>query len=258
MAAARAERRLRLSRSSRGAISSAAVLSAAVSRVAVALFALAAASACSDDSSSDGPADMGGSGGTGMDSLGSNGGSQQAGGSASGGGAATGASASGGTGATGGSGNTSGYTEVGVCGRRGESPVSADSFEGYEEYYLIGEDGFGDDICVVRFKVSRVGEAPPGCEACAWTHRVKYSDPEVLTDENDVCANSELGMSAAKIAQLDGSEASFGYVYEYAGHVSVLLKYDEATSMWGPNGNASWSEETGVLNFDQRNGFCGY
>jgi hypothetical protein len=65
-------------------------------------------------------------------------------------------------------------------------------------------------------------------------------------------------MDDERIAEIDGSQASYGFVYEYAGHVSVLLKYDEATSTWGPNGNANWSEETGLLRFDSRDGVCGY
>ncbi|HTV18348.1 MAG TPA: hypothetical protein VMG12_06745 [Polyangiaceae bacterium] len=157
-----------------------------------------------------------------------------------------------------GAGGASGFAEMGVCGARGQSPVNADTFEGYEEFYLIGEDGFGEDICVVRFEVSRVGDAPAGCDDCAWTHLVEYRNPEILTDVDDVCATSQLGMNSARIEEIDGSQAAYGFVYEYSGHVSVLMKYDEATGSWGPNGNATWSEETGELRFDRRDGFCGY
>jgi hypothetical protein len=168
------------------------------------------------------------------------------------------AGAAGGASAGGASGGASAFAEVGVCGARGDSPVNADTFAGFEEFYLIGEDGFGLDICVVRFDVVRVGEAPAGCEECAWTHRVEYRNPQVLTDVNGVCASSELGMDSARIDEIDGSQAAYGFVYEYSGHVSVLMKYDEMTGTWGPNGNATWSEETGELRFDRRDGFCGY
>jgi hypothetical protein len=163
-----------------------------------------------------------------------------------------------GTGGTNGAGGGSAFAEVGVCGARGQSPVNTDSFEGYEEFYLIGEDGFGEDICVVRFDVVRVGEAPGGCEDCAWTHTVEYRNPQITTDVDGVCASSELGFDSARIDEIDGSQAAYGFVYEYSGHVSVLMKYDDATSTWGPNGNATWSEETGELRFDRRDGFCGY
>jgi hypothetical protein len=161
-------------------------------------------------------------------------------------------------GSAGAGGTASAYAEVGVCGQRGQSPVDVDSFEGYEEYYLISDDGFGEDICVVRFDVGRIGPAPGGCDDCAWTHEVEYSNPEVLIDVEGVCASSELGFDAAKIAEMDGSRAAYGFVREYAGHVSVLMKYDETSASWGPNGNANWSEETGELRFIRPDGFCGY
>ncbi|MEO8177268.1 MAG: hypothetical protein ABI895_00410 [Deltaproteobacteria bacterium] len=157
-----------------------------------------------------------------------------------------------------GTGGTSGFAEMGVCGQRGESPVTADSFEGYEEFYLIGDDGFGEDICVVRFDVARVGVAPGGCEDCTWSHQVEYRNPEVRTDVEGVCASSQLGFDSTKIDEIDGSRASYGFVNEYSGHVSVLMKYDDATGTWGPNGNATWTAATGRLRFDRRDGFCGY
>jgi hypothetical protein len=160
--------------------------------------------------------------------------------------------------AAGAGGAAGGFAQLGVCGQRGRSPVDGDSFEGYEEYYLIGDDGFGVDICVVRFAVNRIGPAPAGCDECAWTHQVEYSNPEVLEDVDGVCANSELGLDSARIDEIDGSIEAYGFVYEYAGHVSVLMRYDEASASWGPNGNASWSEATGELRFTRPDGFCGY
>jgi len=218
--------------------------------------AILALSGCSgDDAGNEGPAPGGGAGAGMTGEAGSPaappigmGGSDSAG--------SGGASSGGGTSGAGGGG--SGFAESGVCGARGQSPVSADSFSGYEEFYLIGDRGFGTDICVVRFDVSRVGEAPAGCDDCVWTHRVEYSNPQILTDVDGVCGSSELGMNSARIDEIDASQAAYGFVDEYSGHVSVLMKYDETTSTWGPNGNASWSEEVGELRFDRRDGICGY
>jgi hypothetical protein len=213
-----------------------------------------ALSGCSDDGSNEGPG-LGGSGGTGAGTTGEAGSPPAP--PMGMGGSNLPTAGSGGT-SSGGAGGGSGFAESGVCGARGQSPVSADSFAGYEEFYLIGDRGFGTDICVVRFDVSRVGEAPAGCEDCVWTHLVEYSNPQILTDVDGVCASSALGMDSARIGEIDGSQAAYGFVYEYSGHVSVLMKYDEATSTWGPNGNATWSEEAGELRFDRRDGICGY
>src|SRR5262249_15146015 len=145
-----------------------------------------------------------------------------------------------------GSGGGSTFTEVGVCGQRGMGTVDADSFDGWEEFYIIGEEGFGDDICVVRFDVKRAGAAPDGCDDpaadvdCLWTHEVQYSNPQVMTDMNGVCAKSDLGFDAAAIAEIEGSRVAYGFVSEYVGHNSVLLTYDEAMAKWVANGNATW------------------
>jgi hypothetical protein len=150
------------------------------------------------------------------------------------------------------------FDSVGVCGERGQSNVDTTSYEGYVEYYIIGDEGFGVDICVVRFDVHRVGDAPDGCDECLWTHLVRYENPEVLLDEGGVCANSELGLDDERIEELTGTEVAIGYVFEYAGHNSVLMTYDPEAEGWVPNGNASWDEESGMSRFDQRNGFCDY
>jgi hypothetical protein len=153
---------------------------------------------------------------------------------------------------------------VGVCGQRGEGTVTASAFSGWQEFYLIGDDGFGSEICVVRFEVTRTGEAPPGCSdpaadiECSWTHRVQYDDSEVVVDEDGACANSELKFDAARIDSLDGSEVAYGFVSEYAGHASVLMTHDSAAGTWEPFAAATWDPDTGTFRFDHRDGFCGY
>jgi hypothetical protein len=156
------------------------------------------------------------------------------------------------------------YTEVGVCGRRGMGTVDEDEFSGFEELYIIGEEGFGEDICVVRFEVERVGAAPEGCDDpagdvdCLWTHAVEISNPMVMTDENGVCEKSDLALTMAKLAELDGKRASYGFVSEFAGHNSVLMEYDEASKTWDAGANATWEQATGAFRFDSRDGVCMY
>ena len=156
------------------------------------------------------------------------------------------------------------FTEEGVCGQRGRSTVDADSFEGYEEFYIIGDKGFGEDICVVRFDVKRVGPGPEGCDDptadvdCLWVHEIEYSNPSIVTDVNGVCAKSDLGLDAEAIAEIDGKRVVYGFVSEYVGHNSVILQWDGATMMWGPAGNATWNEDDGSFRFDNRDGTCNY
>jgi hypothetical protein len=177
------------------------------------------------------------------------------------GGTASGGTASGGTAPGGAAGEAS--SQVGVCGQRGESTVTATTFEGFEEFYLISEEGFGEDICVVRFDVARVGDGPAGCVdgedvPCVWSHLVQLSNPTVVADEDGVCASSDLALDEDAIAEIDGSEAAYGFVAEFAGHNSVLLKQDPTSETWDPFGNATWDEETDAFRFDRRDGFCDY
>ena len=152
-----------------------------------------------------------------------------------------------------------------MCGLRSVGTVTTEDFESYEEFYLAGEEGLGDDVCVVRVDVVRVGDAPPGCDEmagqqdeCLWTHLVEYQNPEILLDEGGACADSDLGLDAAAVAALEGKQIAYGYVFEYQGHNSVLMTYNEETSTWEPGVNVGWTESTGAFEFDRADGFCNY
>jgi hypothetical protein len=214
------------------------------------IFGVLLSAACSEDGGSGDPSGAAGQGG-------------------SAGQAATGAGRGGGTagaaaGAGAGTGGEDGFAQVGVCGQRGDATVNASAFMGFEEFYLIAEEGFGDEICVVRFEVTRVGEAPAGCDDpaadvdCLWTHRVEFSDPSVVTDVDGVCADSQLGLDEPAIAAIDGSQAAYGYVSEFAGHNSVLMKYDDEAGMWDAYGNGRWDAAAERFRFDRRDGLCNY
>jgi len=170
-----------------------------------------------------------------------------------------------GSSAGGGSGGDAAFANLGVCGVRSQGTVTEDSFETYEEHYLLGDEGLGEEVCVVRFDVKRVGEGPGGCDefagqqqSCLWTHLVELENPQVLIDEDSACENSELAMTADAIAEIDGEQRAYGYVFEYQGHNSVLMGYDDANETWGPLVNAGWNDDTGEFQFDRRDGFCGY
>jgi hypothetical protein len=158
----------------------------------------------------------------------------------------------------GGAAGATGMELVGVCAHRAEATVTVDDFTGYEEYVLIGDEGFGEDICVVRFDVTRVGAAPEGCTDCLWSHLVERGNPTVVIDENGVCGTSELGLDATAIAELDGSQVAYGFVPELDGHASIALTHIEASNSWEAYNNATWNEDTGRFRFDRRNGACTY
>jgi len=228
-------------------------------RLPVAVFGALLALGCG--AADDEPAGAGASGGAGGSSSAGapgNGGTAGAGTGGVAAGQSGSSSTSGGSGASAGSGGGAEAPQVGVCGQRGESTVSDTEFEGYEELYLLGEEGFGDELCVVRIDVARTGDAPDGCTDCVWSHQVEFSNATVVVDTDGACAKSDLGFDAARLAAVDGSSAGYGYVFEFMGHNDVLMKYDAGAALWNPFGNAVWDEETSEFHFDHRDGFCNY
>ena len=187
------------------------------------------------------------------------------GGAGSGGGAAGSTGSGGGCVATGGATGAAGtggstYTHVAVCGQRGQATATATTYTGWEEFFMTSDEGLGDDICVVRFDVKRSGAAPGGCTECSWTQTVEYSNPTVVTDTSGACANSDLGLTAAKIASISGSRLSVGFVREWQGaHGSVRFRYFENTCDWDVYGSATWDDPgTDMFRYDHRDGFCNY
>jgi hypothetical protein len=233
--------------------------------------------ACSDTGSNDN--DSGGGAGQptagSAGSGGSNGGAGTggAGGASSGGKGGSGSSAGGSAGKAGAGGSGGGLLE-GTCGQRiptdsstppAESTIVTDTaFDGFEDFYIIGDEGLGTEVCVVRFTLTRVGEAPADCvdldaAPCEWTHRVAYSNPMVVLDEGGVCASSSpLALDEDAIAAIDGTEVSYGYIFEYQGHPSVVMKHDPALDSWISFGLAGYHEPTGVFSFTHPEGFCTY
>ena len=180
----------------------------------------------------------------------------------------TGTAGSGGT--TGGGGTTgtagttgtggSGFTTVGVCGQRGEATATATTFDGWEEFFMLSDEGLGAAVCVVRFDLKRVGAAPcGGCAECTWTQQVEYSNPTVITDTGGVCANSDLALTTAKINSIVGTRLSIGFARELGGaHGSARMKWFDAQQRWDVFGNATWDTTTNLFRYDYRDGFCNY
>ena len=142
---------------------------------------------------------------------------------------------------------------------RGQATADAATFDGYEERFIIGEQGFGSDVCVVHLNLKRVGDAPGGCTVCTWTHLLEYSNPSVLTDTDGVCAESDLALDASAISKIVGTRVAIGFAKQLGGaHGSARMTYNDATQSWDVAGNATWNETTKTFNFDYRDGLCNY
>ncbi len=129
------------------------------------------------------------------------------------------------------------FPNGGVCGEVGEATATACAYDGFEDFTVLGEDGQGDPItsrvCVIRFTVKRVGNAPPGCPKCTWTQTVEYSNPTIMVDVNGACAKSGYALDAAKIAKINGCRVAVGFEADCLDHNGACRwTYSVATGMW--------------------------
>jgi hypothetical protein len=237
------------------------------------LFSVASATGCS------------GSGGSGAGAGGRSGATSTGGtlASSTGGATVTGGIVAGGLGGMGGTSDGSGgatttntssdagspYTNRGVQGERGQATADATSFTGYEERYIKGiPNGLGDDVCVVRFDLKRVGDAPAGCTVCTWSHLIEYSNPQIMTNIDGVCALSDLALTSDTIQKIIGTRVAIGFASHPGGaHGSARMKYFESTQTWDVDGNATWDGfvtpgmdtlPTDAFGYDSKKGYCYY
>ena len=178
------------------------------------------------------------------------------------GGGAGGSAGTTGTAGTTGAGGTSGpFVNAGQCGERGNAMVNATTYDGYTEFFIVGEAGLGSDVCTVRFTAKRVANAAPpaGCPSCNWAHLVELTNPTVMVNEGGACdANDAVpAIDAAGRAALNGNRSSRGFSLT-SGHGDALLKYSDTMKMWIGVGRANWDEAAGALSYNISNGNCMY
>jgi hypothetical protein len=132
-----------------------------------------------------------------------------------------------------------------ACAEDGQATASACAYEGYEDLLVIGDAGLGDPVCQIRFTVKRVGNAPAGCKytnhdtgmetSCAWTQTLEYSNPVMMVNTNNACANSGFALNAAKIEAINGCRVAIGYAPNCGDHDNACrMKYRVSLGGWDP------------------------
>jgi hypothetical protein len=195
----------------------------------------------------------------------SSGGSNTTGTGGSGGSGMSGGSGGTGTGGTTGTAGTSGGTFVNPasCGERGSATATTTGYDGTSEFYIIGDSGLGDDVCVIRFDVKRTGAAPANCTdpttgaVCAWSHQVTFTNPMVVTNVGGACdaSDSVPSLDAAGIAKINNTSVGRGFS-RVAGHGDSLMKYEG--NKWTVVGHSSWNDTTGLFDYNVITGACNY
>ena len=190
-------------------------------------------------------------------------------GGAAGSGAGGNAGTTGTAGTTGAGGSSGPFVNAGQCGERGSAMVNATTYDGYAEFFVVGEAGLGSDVCTVRFTAKRVPNASPpaGCPSCNWAHLVELTNPTVMVNEGGACDAND-GVPAIDAAgrfagdsgdgiQLTGNRSGRGFSLT-SGHGDALLKYSDAMKMWIGVGRANWDEGASSLSYNISNGNCMY
>lgn len=188
-------------------------------------------------------------------------------GTGGGGGSSGGSTGTAGTGTAGaGAGGTGGggtFVNPASCGERGTATASTTAYMGTSEFYIIGDSGLGDEVCVVRFDVKRTGAAPANCidptttTACSWSHQVMFTNPMVVTNVGGACdaSDSVPSLDAAGIAKINNMSVGRGFS-RVAGHGDSLMKYDG--TKWTVVGHSSWNESTSAFDYNVITGACNY
>lgn len=132
------------------------------------------------------------------------------------------------------------------------------SYQGFEEVYITTGDDDPVDVCRIRYELRAVGEPSSACAECSWDVLIERRNPSVIVDVDHACANSDLALDAAGVAAFEGEPVEYGYVDEFMGHSNVLVRLNRDRGTWEAVTFANWSETTGDLFYDRRDGFCGY
>jgi hypothetical protein len=131
-------------------------------------------------------------------------------------------------------------------------------YDGFEDQYILTADDDPVDVCRVRFKLHAVARPAVSCAVCEWEVVVEKSDPEILSNQNDACAHSELGLDDASIAAQVGERIAYGFAPESVGHANILMRYNTESKKWEEYTVSNWDSLQSLFRYKRRDGMCAY
>ena len=148
---------------------------------------------------------------------------------------------------------------IALAGHSGEAIVDETSYDGWEELFIIADEGDGEDLCRIRYDLDSVAprddcDLPLG--DCAWGHDLVLSDVVIVAESDVGCAG--FGYDATALAALEEGEVSYAYIPEYSGHPDVMAMYDEAGAAWQVVAFASWDAGSGAFAYTWEDGYPTY
>lgn len=144
----------------------------------------------------------------------------------------------------------------GKLGREGTATITKTSYSGTEDWYFVGDEGDGPDICRIRYSLNSVGEPLDDCSFCDWAFRLVISDAELIA-ESDVGCSATLEIDSSNVSSLNGQNVYYGYDHDYMGHGLTLFTRTETTD-WTPLVLVSYDPDTGELSYDRIDGWPEY
>ncbi len=138
-----------------------------------------------------------------------------------------------------------------MVGYEGAAIADSVSYEGYEDLYFTTENGLGETLCRISYKVTAV-DVRTDCADCEWAFELRADEPEIVEGTPERCA--DLGYDEGGIEMLLDTPRAYGFAPEYFGHASVLLVAD-GEGQWSPVSFASWSQVEGTFDYDWETGY---
>jgi hypothetical protein len=155
------------------------------------------------------------------------------------------------------SGPAAGFDEEGQCYFEGSGVYQDGVYTGTIAFVLYAEPFSDEELCRIQLDLDTVADADPECDFCYFSTVVQMSNPVEIVNVDNQCANSERALDSDAIdALLAAPPVAMGFAEEASGHGEVLVEYDAALMRWAEVAFGSFDPATGVLLYDQNEGFC--
>jgi len=148
---------------------------------------------------------------------------------------------------------------LGLQGYSGQATAGHTGYEGSEDWYLIADEGDGDDICRIRYDLKDTDPRPDcpdeGHSGCIWAWDVTIAAAAIVSESGIGCEGA-FGVTADTVSDLDGTSVGIGYNPDYYGHAAVMIR-DQGDG-WAVATFAVWDEGTGSFAYQWDQGYVEY
>ncbi|MBT3220570.1 MAG: hypothetical protein HN348_15905, partial [Proteobacteria bacterium] len=104
----------------------------------------------------------------------------------------------------------------GMSGIDGGADCDGLTYDGWEELFLIGDEGKGDDICRLQVELDSVGVPRADCDICTWAFDLEVTAASIVVESESGCA-AYLGIDSSNVGNLVGTTRAYGYTPNYFG-----------------------------------------